>query len=610
MKHPTTLFLALSLITTLLLAATPVYAQLSIQLNKDSYYPGESLSLTGSGAPANQPVSIQVIDPNGDIQGVTQVQADANGAFTATNFFKVPSAPTGTWTVKARISGLSATDTFTIQAADTVPPTIVSVTLDKTLVKGGASITVTVEATDNVQVSSVKADTLSLTLVAGKWIGTITASQTEGVNTLTVVAADVAGNTATKTATYRVDNTPPTIAHTPVTTATINTAITVIATITDNVEVESATLNYRTKGAADYITVAMAAVGDTYTSTIPAIAVTKEGVDYYIQAADTATNEARTSVYTVTVMVATLTITPDHAAPGASASYSGSNFTPNRAYTLTIDWNGITVNLASGTTSPTGAITGTFKVPAVQSQVYTVVARDASGITASAKFGVEQVSTTELATKVDALSTQLANVEKTLSTKMDTLQTAVTKAVADAQTAVTAAISKAESDTRAAITTAQKAVTDAVTAAQSDVKGAISASQKAVTDAISSAQTALAASIKGVDDSVKAAQSALSGTIKGVDDSVKAAQSDIKAAISSAQSALSGSIKGVDDSVKSAQTTLSGSLSTLKTSVDKLTDTVNSINTGVSTASTFVLVVTALVVITLVVELVILIRRR
>ncbi|NHV97624.1 MAG: hypothetical protein HA494_07575, partial [Thaumarchaeota archaeon] len=383
-----------------------------------------------------------------------------------------------------------------------------------------------------------------------------------------------AGNTATKTATYRVDNTPPTIAHTPVTTATINTPITITATITDNVEVKSATLNYRTKGAADYTTIAMTAVGDTYTATIPATAVTREGVEYYIQAADTATNEAKTSVYTISVMVATLTITPDHAAPGASASYSGTNFTPNTSYSLTIDWSGITVTLAAGTVTPTGTISGTFKVPAVQSQVYTIVAKDRAGITASAKFGVEQVSTTELATKVDALSTQLTKVETNLSQKMDTVQTTVTKAVTDAQTAITAAISSA----------------------QTDIKNALATTQKTITDAISSAQTALAANIKGVDDSVKAAQSALAGSVKSVEDSVKAA-------VSSAQT-------DVKSAVSSAQTTLSGSISGVKSSVDKLTDTVNNINTGIATTSTFTLVVTALVVITLVIEIVILIRRR
>jgi len=82
----------------------------------------------------------------------------------------------------------------------------------------------------------------------------------------------------------------------------------------------------------------MTAVGDTYTATIPATAVTAAGVEYYIQAADTATNEYKTPTYTVTVAVATLKITPDHAPPGASVSYSGTNFTPNKKYTLTVDW--------------------------------------------------------------------------------------------------------------------------------------------------------------------------------------------------------------------------------------------------------------------------------
>ena len=382
-----------------------------------------------------------------------------------------------------------------------------------------------------------------------------------------VKAIDGQGNTAQKVIQFTIlDTTPPTITHTPVTTANINTAVTITATVTDNTAVQSVTLYYRTVGAPAFTSIVMAGDGNVYSATIPATAVTAAGVEYYITAVDTSNNEARaptTGTYTITVLVATLNVAKTHAPPGDSIAYSGSNFTPNTSYTLTIDWSGITVTLATGTTTPTGAISGTFKVPAVQSQVYTIVAKDAAGITATAKFGVEQVSTTELATKVDALSTQLTNVEKTLSTKMDTLQTAVTKAISDAQTAITAAISAAQTDIKAAITSSQKAITDAISAAQSDVTAAITS-----------------------------AQAALSESIKSVDSSVKSAQSDVKTAVTSAQTALAGSISAV------------------KTSVDNLTETVNNINTGVTTASTFTLVITALVVITLVIEIVILIRRR
>jgi len=563
-------------ITLLLLLPQALAVTVSVAPAKPTYLIGESLTVSGSVSPvtAGYAVSIQLFDPNGLRKAVAQITPAADGTFTATNIYTFSAQdPAGTWRVRASYQGVSSEATFTL-ISDTTPPTIVSITLDKSVVKGGAPITVTVEATDDVGVASVKADNIALTLVAGLWVGTITAAQTEGEHTITVVASDAAGNEATGTETYTVDNTPPTIAHTPVETATVYTAIPITATITDNIEVKSATLNYRTVGAADYTSLAMTAVGNTYTATIPATAVTAAGVEYYIKAEDTATNEAQTPTYTITAITATLTVTPEHAPPGESITYSGTNFTPNATYTLTIDWSGITVTLATGTATPEGTISGTFKVPAVQSQVYTIVAKDAAGITATAKFGVEQVSTTELATKIDALSTQLTNVEKTLSTKMDTLQTAVTKAISDAQTAITAAISSAQSDVKAAISTAQKAITDAVSSAQSDIKAAVSS-----------------------------AQTALSESIKSVDNSITSAQSDIKAAVSSAQ-------KAITDAVSSTQATLSGSISAVKSSVDNLTDTVNNINTGVATASTFTLVITALVVITLVIEIVILIRRR
>ncbi|MEM3652663.1 MAG: Ig-like domain-containing protein [Nitrososphaerales archaeon] len=605
MKTPTTLFLALTLISTLLLAA-PAYAQLTITLNKETYYPGEFLSLTGSGAPANQPVSIQVVDPAGEIKSVAQVQADSAGAFTATNFYRLPAAPTGTWTVKAKVAGLTATDTFTLLAADTTPPTITSVSLDKTIVKGGASITVTVEATDNVGVASVKADTVSLTLEAGKWVGSITASTTEGVHTVTVVATDIGGNTATSTTSYRVDNTPPTITHTPITTAAINTSVEISATITDNVNVKEATLNYRVVGAAEYTVVAMSAVGNTYTATIPATAVTAKGVEYYISASDTAGNTARApaaGAYIINVMVATLTLTPNHAAPEAKASFSGSNFTPAKTYTLTLNWSGLTITLASGTVSAAGTISGTFTVPAIQSQVYEIVAKDEAGITATARFGVEQVSTAALASKVDALSTQLTNVEKTLSTKMDTAQTAITSAISSAQTAITGAISSAQSDIKAAISSAQTTITAAISSAQKAATDAVSAAQSDIKAAISSAQTAITGAISSAQSDIKAAISSAQTTVTN-------AVNDVSKTINTAQSTLAGSIKGVDDSIKSAQNTLSASISTVKSDVDSLAKEVGSISAGVSSSSTFVLVVTALAVIILVLELAVLIRRR
>ena len=104
-----------------------------------------------------------------------------------------------------------------------------------------------------------------------------------------------------------IDNTPPTITHTAVTSAYVNETITVTATITDDTSVQSATLYYRVVGNTTYMSVAMAASGSTYTATIPSSDVTTAGVEYYISATDGVNNvtapltNPTTSPYMITV---------------------------------------------------------------------------------------------------------------------------------------------------------------------------------------------------------------------------------------------------------------------------------------------------------------------
>jgi hypothetical protein len=132
-----------------------------------------------------------------------------------------------------------------------------------------------------------------------------------------VEATDLAGNTQT-TPTYTItvpvpDTTPPTITHTPVTTAAVNTPVTISAIVTDNVAVQSVTLYYRTVGAPAFTSLAMVADGNVYSATIPATAVTAAGVEYYIVATDTSNNQARaptTGTYTIQVTPFTAPASP------------------------------------------------------------------------------------------------------------------------------------------------------------------------------------------------------------------------------------------------------------------------------------------------------------
>jgi PKD repeat protein len=94
--------------------------------------------------------------------------------------------------------------TLTVDAEDTIPPTIVSVTLDAYTTIPDATIHVTVNATDNAGVTSVAADGAPLDETGSTWEGVITALSTTGDYTLTIRAEDDAGNFDETTVEYSV----------------------------------------------------------------------------------------------------------------------------------------------------------------------------------------------------------------------------------------------------------------------------------------------------------------------------------------------------------------------------------------------------------------------
>jgi hypothetical protein len=85
------------------------------------------------------------------------------------------------------------------------------------------------------------------------------------------------------------DTTPPTVTHTAVVQAPVGAAISIVANVYDNLNIDSVKLYYRIKGQTDYSCVDMycnANASGRYTATIPAGIVTADGVEYYIEASD------------------------------------------------------------------------------------------------------------------------------------------------------------------------------------------------------------------------------------------------------------------------------------------------------------------------------------
>ncbi|MGB9613033.1 MAG: hypothetical protein ACPL4K_02495, partial [Candidatus Margulisiibacteriota bacterium] len=104
------------------------------------------------------------------------------------------------------------------------------------------------------------------------------------------------------------DTTPPTITHTPVTSAEVAKDINISAQVTDNAEVKSVRLYFKNTLSPNYQIINMSRAGNNFSAVIPAFFVTLDGIQYYLEAEDVDKNTtllptgAPTDVYNITVV--------------------------------------------------------------------------------------------------------------------------------------------------------------------------------------------------------------------------------------------------------------------------------------------------------------------
>src|SRR5438128_7745348 len=142
-------------------------------------------------------------------------------------------------------SGSITSNTATLTAADTTTPTV-AITAPANVATVSGTVTVSATASDNVGVVGVQfkldgANLGSEITVAPYTLAWITTTASNGSHTLTAVARDAAGNTATSssvTVTVFNDSTPPAVSLTaPANGATVAGTVTISANATDNVGV-------------------------------------------------------------------------------------------------------------------------------------------------------------------------------------------------------------------------------------------------------------------------------------------------------------------------------------------------------------------------------------
>ncbi len=166
-----------------------------VTLNNTVVQSGASIEVNVSAADANEIVTVTA-------DGVT---------LTLTGDYYIGIIIAGAGPVIVNITdeaGNMVTDDSATYIIDDDAPSIVSVTLNNTIVKTGAAIEVNVSATDAHEIVSVTADGVALTLTGDYYIGIITA----GASPVIVNITDEAGNMVTDdSATYTIDDDAPVI---------------------------------------------------------------------------------------------------------------------------------------------------------------------------------------------------------------------------------------------------------------------------------------------------------------------------------------------------------------------------------------------------------------
>ena len=218
-KILTPLFFVLILLTAAL-AVLPVFAApITITPAKTEYKSGETLNVTGVATP-NTDITIQLFDSTGKRVAITQVTADAEGAYSAANLWIfTKDDPSGTWTVKAYDAAAAewAEATFTVTVDVTAPTLTITIEPTKAVYKE-ETITIVVSSNEElktaptVTVTQAGASSVTVTMTETaplKWSGTYTIVKGfDGTATVEATGEDLAGNVGTAKATFTVEVVP------------------------------------------------------------------------------------------------------------------------------------------------------------------------------------------------------------------------------------------------------------------------------------------------------------------------------------------------------------------------------------------------------------------
>jgi peptidoglycan hydrolase CwlO-like protein len=197
MRAKTTSLLFFLLAFCLILAPTAMAATLTVTTNANVYAPGETILVSGS-ALANTDVTVQLLNPNGQLVDIDYVTSGADGSYSLS--FKIPSTiPTGQWIygtyiVKAFSGAQTATKTITIQLRIAVTGKVVdsagAAISEATVTVGTSTATTATDGTFNVSLVAEGTYTIKVSKTGYySYTGTVTAAiGTTNVGTITLTS--------------------------------------------------------------------------------------------------------------------------------------------------------------------------------------------------------------------------------------------------------------------------------------------------------------------------------------------------------------------------------------------------------------------------------------
>jgi hypothetical protein len=346
----------------------------SISLSPNSGPPGSTITVNGSGFPANtQNIAILF-----DSQFLAEVNANSNGAFTVA--VTIPtSATVGSHQISANYgTGDIPKATFTVtspQASISLSPTsgTAGTTVTVSGTNFGTSKTITIKL-DNNNITTTPTTVTSTT--TGTFSATITIPTTTTVGAHTITATD---GTLTASATFTVLGSGITLSPTGGPTGTVVTVSGVNFAANAAITIKFDNGDIATNPA----TITSTSTGSfSATITIPTTAAVGSHTV-------SATDGTKTESATFTVAVTAITLSPTSGIAGSTVTVTGSGFVSGASITIRFDSSILATTPSSIVASTSGSFSATVTIPPTATTGNHVIeVSDTTGKTASATFNV------------------------------------------------------------------------------------------------------------------------------------------------------------------------------------------------------------------------------